>query len=122
MTRRNFLAKAGVTGLAGFLAQSATAEEPNTEQNSTKTSEQTNPNQQFPPGEPGRDYTPVITPDGTALPYKVIDGVKIFHLVAEEVDHEFAPGLRAQCWGFNGRVHGPTIEAVEGDKVRIYVT
>jgi len=38
------------------------------------------------------------------------------------VDHEFAPGLRAKCWGYNGRVHGPTIEAVEGDRVRVYVT
>jgi manganese oxidase len=43
-------------------------------------------------------------------------------LIAEEVEHEFAPGLRARCWGFNGRVHGPTIEAVEGDWVRIFVT
>ena len=75
-----------------------------------------------PPGRPGRDYAPVITPNGVALPVRVVDGVKVFHLVAEEVDHEFAPGLRARCWGFNGRVHGPTIEAVEGDRVRIYVT
>jgi len=51
-----------------------------------------------------------------------VGGVKVFHLIAEEVDHEFAPGLRAHCWGFNGQVHGPTIEAVEGDRVRIYVT
>src|SRR6185295_3098929 len=29
---------------------------------------------------------------------------------------------RARCWGYNGRVHGPTIEVVEGDRVRIYVT
>jgi FtsP/CotA-like multicopper oxidase with cupredoxin domain len=75
-----------------------------------------------PPGEPRKDYIPVVTPDGLALPYKVVRGVKIFHLIAEEVDHEFAPGLRAHCWGFNGRVHGPTIEVVEGDCVRIYVT
>ncbi|MBV8100548.1 MAG: copper oxidase [Verrucomicrobia bacterium] len=122
MTRRNFFAKTGVTGLAGFLAQSATAEELNSQQNSKTNPEPTNSSQQFSPGEPGRDYTPVITPNGTALPYKVIDGVKIFHLIAEEVNHEFAPGLRAQCWGFNGRVHGPTIEAVEGDELRIYVT
>jgi FtsP/CotA-like multicopper oxidase with cupredoxin domain len=74
------------------------------------------------PGEPGKDYTPVITPNGSALPYKVVQGVKVFHLIAEEVDHEFAPGLRAHCWGYNGQVHGPTIEAVEGDQVRIYVT
>jgi FtsP/CotA-like multicopper oxidase with cupredoxin domain len=75
------------------------------------------------PGEAGRDYTPVITPDNIALPFKMVDGVKVFHLISEEVrDHEFAPGLKAHCWGFNGRVHGPTIEAVEGDHVRIYVT
>lgn len=45
------------------------------------------------PGEPGRDYTPVVTPNGWTLPYKVVEGVKVFHLIAEEVDHEFAPGL-----------------------------
>jgi len=70
----------------------------------------------------GADYTPVVTPDGATLPWKLVDGVKIFHLVAEPVTHEFAPGLEAECWGYNGRVHGPTIEAVEGERVRIYVT
>lgn len=74
------------------------------------------------PGQAGVDYSPVVTPNGVALPFKVIGGVKVFHLIAEEVDHEFARGLRAHCYGFNGRVHGPTIEAVEGDRVRIYVT
>jgi manganese oxidase len=74
------------------------------------------------PGLPGKDYQPVITPNGAALPWKVVDGVKVYHLVAEEVEHEMAPGLKARCWGYNGRVHGPTIEAVEGDRVRIYVT
>jgi FtsP/CotA-like multicopper oxidase with cupredoxin domain len=74
------------------------------------------------PGEPGRDYTPVVTPNGATLPWKLVDGVKIYHLIAEEVDHELAPGLRARTWGYNGRTHGPTIEAVEGDRVRIYVT
>src|SRR5690242_10185457 len=71
----------------------------------------------YAPGEPGRDYTPVITPNGLSLPFRVVDGVKVFHLIAEPVNHEFAPGLKAQCWGFNGRVHGPTIEAVEGDRL-----
>ncbi|MDC0675417.1 multicopper oxidase family protein [Nannocystis radixulma] len=74
------------------------------------------------PGLPGRDYQPTVTPGGATLPWKIVDGVKVYHLVAEEVDHEFAPGLRALCWGYNGRVHGPTIEAVEGDRVRVYVT
>jgi manganese oxidase len=76
----------------------------------------------LPPGQPGRDYTPVITPNGVALPWKVVDGVKVFHLIAEEVLHEFAPGISGHCWGYNGSVHGPTIEAVEGDRVRVYVT
>jgi FtsP/CotA-like multicopper oxidase with cupredoxin domain len=73
-------------------------------------------------GEPGRDYTPVIVPNGWTLPYRLAGGVKVFHMVAEEVEHEFAPGLRASCWGYNGGVHGPVIEAVEGDRVRIFVT
>jgi FtsP/CotA-like multicopper oxidase with cupredoxin domain len=78
--------------------------------------------QHLPPGEPGRDYTPVVVPNGWTLPYALRDGVKVFHLVAEEVQHEFAPGLKARCWGYNGAVHGPVIEAVEGDRVRIFVT
>jgi FtsP/CotA-like multicopper oxidase with cupredoxin domain len=64
----------------------------------------------------------VITPGGATLDYKVVEGTKVYHLIAEEVLHEFAPGLKAHCWGYSGRVHGPTLEAVEGDRVRIYVT
>ena len=74
------------------------------------------------PGQPGDDYTPVIAPNAIPLPWKLVGGVKVFHMIAEEVEHEFAPGLKAICWGYNGRVHGPVIEAVEGDRVRIYVT
>ena len=62
------------------------------------------------------------TLNGWTLPYTMKDGVKEFHLVAEEVDHEFAPGCRAKCWGYNGSTPGPTIEAMEGDRVRILVT
>ena len=75
-----------------------------------------------PPLEPGTDYMPVITPDNNTLEYRIVEGVKVFHLIAEPVRHEFAPGLEGNCWGYNGRVHGPTLEAVEGDRVRIYVT
>lgn len=64
----------------------------------------------------------VIVPNGAKLPFKIVDGVKVFHLVAEEVEHEYAPGIKARCWGYNGHVHGPLLEAVEGDRVRIYVT
>ena len=77
---------------------------------------------EMPPGRPGHDYLPVTVPNGAKLPWRIVNGVKVFHLVAEEVDHELAPGLKVKCWGYNGRVHGPLIEAVEGDRIRIYVT
>ena len=71
---------------------------------------------------PGKGYTPVVVPNGAALSFRIIDGVKVFHLIAEEVDHEFDAGLKAKCWGYNGRVNSTVIEAVEGERVRIYVT
>src|SRR4051812_44007618 len=74
------------------------------------------------PGEAGKHYNPVVTPNGWTLPFRVVDGVKVFHLIAEEFDHEFAPGLTAKCWGYNGSTPGPTIEAVEGDRIRVYIT
>jgi FtsP/CotA-like multicopper oxidase with cupredoxin domain len=64
----------------------------------------------------------VVTPNGSTLPWRVVNGVKVGHLVAEVVQNEFAPGLSAECWGYNGSTPGPTIEAVEGDRIRIYVT
>lgn len=67
-------------------------------------------------------YEPVRTLNGWTLPYTMRNGVKEFHLVAEEIDHEFAPGSVAKCWGYNGSTPGPTIEAVEGDRVRLLVT
>jgi manganese oxidase len=74
------------------------------------------------PALPGKDYQPVVTPNGSTLPFKIVGGVKVFHLIAEEIDHAFDPGLRAKCWGFNGRVNSTVIEAVEGERMRIYVT
>ena len=65
---------------------------------------------------------PVHTPNGWTLPHRVVDGVKEFHLVAEEVEHEFGPGTQARCWGYNGSTPGPTLEMFEGDRVRIFVT
>lgn len=67
-------------------------------------------------------YTPVVTPNGSTMPWKMDNGVKVFHLIAEPVKREFTPGLMVNCWGYNGQTPGPTIEAVEGDRVRIYVT
>jgi FtsP/CotA-like multicopper oxidase with cupredoxin domain len=64
----------------------------------------------------------VVTPNGSTLPWRIVDGVKVGHLIAEALEHEFAPGMRATVWGYNGGTPGPTIEAVQGDRVRIYVT
>jgi FtsP/CotA-like multicopper oxidase with cupredoxin domain len=69
-----------------------------------------------------RGYTPVRTLNGWTLPYRMRDGAKEFHLVAEAFEHEFAPGCKAKVWGYNGSTPGPTIEAVEGDRVRLLVT
>lgn len=69
-----------------------------------------------------RPYVPVRTLNGWSLPYKMKNGVKEFHLVAEEIEHEFAPNSVAKCWGYNGATPGPTLEAVEGDRVRILVS
>ncbi|HEX9668581.1 MAG TPA: copper oxidase, partial [Thermoanaerobaculia bacterium] len=69
----------------------------------------------------GGGYLPVVTPNGSSLSWRMEDGHKTFHLVAEPLVREFAPGLRVNCWGYNGQTPGPTIEAVEGDRVRIYV-
>jgi len=63
-----------------------------------------------------------VTLNGWTLPWRMNNGVKEFHLVAEPVVREMAPGFKAHLWGYNGQSPGPTIEVVEGDRVRIFVT
>jgi FtsP/CotA-like multicopper oxidase with cupredoxin domain len=70
----------------------------------------------------GPDYQPVVTLNGWTLPWRMNGDWKEFHLVAESVVREIAPGMKANLWGYNGQSPGPTIEAVEGDKVRIFVS
>jgi len=78
---------------------------------------------QPPPAPPnGRPYHPVVTLNGWSLPWRMNNGVKEFHLIAEPVVREIAPGMKANLWGYNGQSPGPTIEVVEGDRVRIFVT
>jgi FtsP/CotA-like multicopper oxidase with cupredoxin domain len=64
----------------------------------------------------------VSVPNGSLLPWKDRAGVKVFHLKAAPLEHEIAPGLKVHMWGYNGSTPGPVLEAVEGDRVRIYVT
>ena len=70
----------------------------------------------------GRPYNPVVTLNGWTLPWRMNRGVKEFHLVAEPVIREISPGMKAHLWGYNGQSPGPTIEVVEGDRVRFFVT
>ncbi len=70
----------------------------------------------------GRPYHPVVTLNGWTTPWRMNAGVKEFHLVAEPVVREVAPGFFVNMWGYNGQSPGPTIEVVEGDQVRIFVT
>ncbi|HNW65081.1 MAG TPA: copper oxidase, partial [Piscinibacter sp.] len=60
----------------------------------------------------GRPYNPVVTLNGWTLPWRMNNGVKEFHLVAEPVVREMAPGFKAHLWGYNGQSPGPTIEVV----------
>ncbi len=64
----------------------------------------------------------LVVPNGSTLPGKVIGGVRVYHLRAEPVKHQIAPGLAIAAWGYNGTSPGPVIEATEGERVRIYVT
>ena len=61
----------------------------------------------------------VQTPDVTHLPWRLIDGAKEFHLIAEPVKRRLIPGREMQVWGYNGSCPGPIIEVNQGDRVRI---
>lgn len=62
---------------------------------------------------------PVTTLDVGDLPFTMDNGVKVFHLIAEPVKQVIIPGRTFDLWGFNGSAPGPTIQANEGDRVRI---
>lgn len=115
-SRRQFFAgaAASVAGLA--VARSALAGLPEPViQTSVSTAPPLVPNT-------GRPYNPVVTLNGWTLPWRMNNGVKEFHLVAEPVVREVMPGFKVNMWGYNGQSPGPTIEVVEGDRVRMFVT
>ena len=115
--RRNFFKTAGAIALgATAVSRVGAASLPEAV---VQTSAATQP----PPTPPtGRPFNPVVTLNGWSLPWRMNQGVKEFHLVCEPVVREFAPGMTVNMWGFNGSSPGPTIEAVEGDRIRIFVT
>ncbi|MGB4813219.1 MAG: copper oxidase [Methylophilaceae bacterium] len=115
-SRRNFFKLAGASIAATAVSKVALAALPeivSVEQASTQAP--LHPNT-------GKPYHPVVTLNGWSLPWRMKNGIKEFHLVAEPVVREIAPGMKAHLWGYNGQSPGPTIEVVDGDRVRIYVT
>ena len=66
-------------------------------------------------------HLPVQTPDVADLPFRMQNGVKEFHLIAEPVKQEINPGRVVNLWGFNGSAPGPTIQINQGDRVRMIV-
>ena len=93
----------------------------------------------------GEPPVPVEHPDIGKLPWKLVNGAKEFHLFARHMRREFLPDQWFDVWGYGGEpspkgggmsdmpgmpgmsaakegsMPGPTIEVVEGDKVRIVV-
>jgi FtsP/CotA-like multicopper oxidase with cupredoxin domain len=117
MTRRQFLLGSGAAVVGAALvskAQAASLPEAPVQTKATTQPPLVPPN--------GRPYLPVVTLNGWTLPWREKGGWKEFHLIAEPVKREIAPGMVANLWGYNGQSPGPTIECVEGDRVRIFVT
>lgn len=116
VSRRNFLAGAATVLGAGLVSKAGAASIPE-----AAIIQHANT---LPPAPPpnGRPFNPVVTLNGWSAPWRMKNGWKEFHLVAEPVIRELAPGMKATLWGYNGSSPGPTIEVVEGDKVRIFVT
>ncbi|TCV90302.1 multicopper oxidase family protein [Sulfurirhabdus autotrophica] len=116
-SRRNFIRTAGATILgAGIVSKVGAASVPEAPMQTVATTQPP----LIPPN--GRPYNPVVTLNGWTLPWRMNNGWKEFHLIAEPVVREMAEGMNAHLWGYNGQSPGPTIECVEGDKVRIFVT
>jgi FtsP/CotA-like multicopper oxidase with cupredoxin domain len=116
VSRRDFFMGAGMAVGAGLVSRAGAATLPEL---ASATDARTAP----PPAPPnGRPFHPVVTLNGWSLPWRMNGNVKEFHLVAEPVVREIAPGMKANLWGYNGQSPGPTIEVVEGDRVRIFVT
>ncbi|MGH9397029.1 MAG: multicopper oxidase family protein, partial [Terriglobia bacterium] len=67
------------------------------------------------------EFLPVQTPDIPDLPWELENGVKVFHLVAEPVKRQIHPTKTIDVWGYNGTCPGPTIQIMQGDRVRIIV-
>lgn len=98
-----------------------------------------------PPALTGKQMGSVWTPGIKPLGYELDGKVKVFRLIAQPIEQIISDDQPAQwdalvpaknkkhinpmkpfkqtlkCWGYNGTTPGPTLEATEGDTVRIIV-
>jgi len=146
--RRKFLKRAGVVGatlpIAGGLIVSAcsgdstkpaatTTVNPNSVRIPPATSNATNVSSETPEQidaehKKGIDdflknqTTPLTKGKGMVeLPPRVENGVKVWDLTMDEVEWETVPGKLEKARGYNQMIPGPTLRAVQGDRVRINV-
>jgi manganese oxidase len=104
MSRRSLLSSSVVVGAAAVGAR--------------VTASAAQPSQPATPDQPSQ----IVVPNGAVMPFTVRAGVKIFHLIAQPVEHEITKGLTIHAWGYNDRTPGPVIEVNQGDRCRFYVT
>ena len=99
VTRRDLLFGAGATALAQALPNGRTALAQGHDGH-TMPAAPAERAQPHPTAASEASYVPVRTLNGWTLPHRMVNGVKEFHLVAEEIVHEFAPGSKATGCGF----------------------
>lgn len=131
--RRDFLKMAGITGVAAVTAGASLAHGTSPRQNGDMT--------ETPGGGMGgmdwreMDYHHQEGVDkflanigaqptfwNNPLEHEMDGDVKVFRLVAQEIDWEVEAGVFAKAMAYNGVVPGPEIRVTEGDKVRIILT
>lgn len=62
---------------------------------------------------------------GQLLAYEMVDGVKVFRVIASPVKWQILPKFQslpeiwATAWSYNGQIPGPMIRVTEGDRIRV---
>jgi FtsP/CotA-like multicopper oxidase with cupredoxin domain len=69
----------------------------------------------------GFDPTSILTDWDTGTLSMLPDGrrLRTFEVTAEDKEIEIAPGVFFPAWTYNGRVPGPSLRAMEGERLRI---
>jgi len=121
--RRDFLRR-GLASAAGLVAARAAfgATDPQHEHRPPPAAPVAPPSAGPPARIPGVSV-PVEAPDLPTMPWRMEGGVKVFEITCDVVGRRFVPWREPfNVWGYNGSMPGPTIEVVEGDRVRFVVT